>query len=142
FANPLKPGQMITPADTTMNTQYHQLKPGGDLAALTGLCKAIVALDDQAREAGDDAVVDHAFIEQHTHGFEAFCLHLRQVEWPAIEEASGLSRAAIESAAAVIGRSRRVLGIYGMGLTQHKSGVANVQMVANLLLLGGNIGKP
>ena len=142
FANPLKPGQMITPADTTMNTQYHQLKPGGDLAALTGLCKAIVALDDQAREAGDDAVVDHAFIEQHTHGFEAFCLHLRQVEWPAIEEASGLTRAAIESAAEVIGRSRRVIGIYGMGLTQHKAGVANVQMVANLLLLGGNIGKP
>ena len=29
-----------------------------------------------------------------------------------------------------------------MGLTQHKTGVANVQMVANLLLLGGHIGKP
>ena len=142
FANPQKPLQMVTPADTTMNTQYHQVKAGGDLAALTGLCKAIVALDDQAREAGDDAVIDHAFVQEHTHGFEDFCLHLRQVEWPAIEQASGLARAAIESAAAVIGRSKRVLGIYGMGLTQHKSGVANVQMVANLLLLGGNIGKP
>jgi molybdopterin-dependent oxidoreductase alpha subunit len=142
FANPQKPLQMVTPADTTMNTQYHQVKAGGDLAALTGLCKAIVALDDQAREAGDDAVIDHAFVEQHTHGFEAFCLHLRQVEWPDIEASSGLTRAAMESAAQVIGRSKRVLGVYGMGLTQHKSGVANVQMVANLLLLGGNIGKP
>jgi molybdopterin-dependent oxidoreductase alpha subunit len=142
FANPQRPLQMVTPADTTMSTQYHQVKAGGDLAALTGLCKAIVALDDQARETGDDAVIDHAFVEEHTHGFEDFCLHLRQVEWPAIEQASGLTRAAIESAAAVIGRSKRVVGIYGMGLTQHKSGVANVQMVANLLLLGGNIGKP
>jgi len=142
FANPQSPVQMLTPADTAMNTQYHQLKPGGDLATLTGLCKAIVALDDAAREAGDDALIDHAFVAEHTHGFEDFCLHLRQVEWPAIEEASGLGRAAIESAAQVIGRSKRVLGIYGMGLTQHKSGVANVQMVANLLLLGGNIGKP
>ncbi len=29
-----------------------------------------------------------------------------------------------------------------MGLTQHKQGVQNVQMLANLLLLRGNIGKP
>jgi len=142
FANPQKPLQMVTPAETAMHTQYHQLKPGGDLATLTGLCKAVVALDDAAREAGDDAVVDHAFIEEHTHGFQAFCEHLRSVEWPAIEEASGLARAAIESAAAVIARSKRVIGVYGMGLTQHKTGVANVQMVANLLLLGGHIGKP
>ena len=142
FANPQSPVQMLTPADTAMNTQYHQLKPGGDLATLTGLCKAIVALDDQAREDHDDAVIDHAFIEQHTAGFQAFCEHLRGVEWPAIEETSGLTRAAIESAASVIARSKRVIGVYGMGLTQHKTGVANVQMVANLLLLGGNIGKP
>jgi len=142
FANPQSPVEMLTPADTPMNTQYHQVKPGGDLAALTGLCKAMVAMDDLARETGDDPVLDHAFIAEHTHGFEAFCLHLRQVEWPRIEEASGLARAAIEAAAAVIGRARRVMGVYGMGLTQHKTGVANVQMMANVLLLGGNIGKP
>ena len=142
FANPQSPLQMLTPADTTMNTQYHQVKAGGDLAALTGLCKALVALDDHARETGQDEVLDHAFIAKHTHGFEAFCLHLRQVEWPAIEQASGLARAAIESAAAVIGRAQRVIGLYGMGLTQHKTGVANVQMVANLLLLGGHMGVP
>ncbi|MFL6696180.1 MAG: FdhF/YdeP family oxidoreductase [Vitreoscilla sp.] len=142
FANPQSPLQMLTPADTAMNTQYHQVKAGGDLAALTGLCKALVALDDQARATGQDEVLDHAFIAQHTHGFEAFCLHLRQVEWPAIEQASGLTRAALESAAAVIGRAQRVIGLYGMGLTQHKTGVANVQMVANLLLLGGHMGVP
>jgi molybdopterin-dependent oxidoreductase alpha subunit len=142
FANPLSPVQMLSPADTTMNTQYHQLKPGGDLAALTGLCKALVALDDAARERGDDAVLDHAFIAEHTHGFEAFCLHLRQVEWPAIEAGSGLTRSALESAGAILARARRTIGVYGMGLTQHRTGVANVQMVANLLLLGGHIGKP
>jgi len=142
FANPQSPVQMLTPADTAMNTQYHQLKAGGDLAALSGLCKAIVAMDDRARADGDDAVIDHAFVSEHTHGFQAFCEHLREAEWPDIEAASGLERAAIESAATVIGRAKRVIGVYGMGLTQHRTGVANVQMVANLLLLGGNIGKP
>jgi anaerobic selenocysteine-containing dehydrogenase len=36
----------------------------------------------------------------------------------------------------------RVIGIYGMGLTQHRLGVDNVQMFVNLLLLRGNIGRP
>lgn len=34
------------------------------------------------------------------------------------------------------------MGIYGMGLTQHRKGVETVQMLVNLLLLRGNIGKP
>ena len=39
-------------------------------------------------------------------------------------------------------RRKAVIGIYGMGLTQHRTGVENVQMLVNLLLLRGNIGKP
>ena len=31
---------------------------------------------------------------------------------------------------------------YGMGVTQHRHGTENVQQIANLLLLRGNIGKP
>ena len=32
--------------------------------------------------------------------------------------------------------------LYGMGITQHREGVLAVQMLTNLMLLGGNIGKP
>jgi len=32
--------------------------------------------------------------------------------------------------------------VFGMGLTQHRNGVQNIQMLVNLLLLRGNIGKP
>ena len=39
-------------------------------------------------------------------------------------------------------QAERVIGIYGMGLTQHLKGVENVQMLVNLLLLRGNIGRP
>ena len=59
-----------------------------------------------------------------------------------LEHHSGLSRAAIEAAAAVYAQANAVIGIYGMGLTQHRTGVENVQMLINLLLLRGNIGKP
>ena len=39
-------------------------------------------------------------------------------------------------------RVKACLGIYGMGVTQQTQGVQNVQMICNLLLLRGNIGKP
>jgi len=62
--------------------------------------------------------------------------------WPEIEQRSGLTRGAIQSAAAVYARCGAVMGIYGMGVTQHRHGVETVQMLVNLLLLRGNIGKP
>jgi len=142
FANPQSPTQMLTPADTTMSTQHHQLKAGGDLAAISGLCKALVERDDAARTRGEPPVLDHAFIAQHTHGFHEFAVHLRQLAWADIEAGSGLAREDLESAAKVISRAKRLIAIYGMGLTQHREGVANVQMVANLCLLGGHIGVP
>ena len=33
------------------------------------------------------------------------------------------------------------IAVYGMGLTQHRLGVANVRMLMNLLLLRGNVGR-
>ncbi len=48
---------------------------------------------------------------------------------------SGLPREALVEAAEVYARSNAVIGIYGMGLTQHRAGVDNCKMLANLLLL-------
>lgn len=31
---------------------------------------------------------------------------------------------------------------YGMGITQHNKGTSNVRLIADLLLMRGNIGKP
>src|SRR5581483_11509186 len=36
FANPQSPVQMLTPDNTQISTQYHQLKTGGDTAAILG----------------------------------------------------------------------------------------------------------
>ena len=51
-------------------------------------------------------------------------------------------RSDMEEAAAIYARSNAVMGIYGMGLTQHKLGVTTIQTLVNLLLLRGNIGRP
>jgi len=142
FTNPQSPIEMATRSETEISTQYHQVKAGGDIAALTGMCKALFSADDEAQAVGRPRILDVAFIEEHTHGLDAFKAFCEGQDWAALEARSGLTRAAIESAAAVYGRARAVLGVYGMGLTQHRKGTESVQMLVNLMLLRGNVGRP
>lgn len=140
FANPQSPREMLTPAETQVSTQYLQVRNGGDLAALAGLCKALLEADHAAQQVGKPRVLDTAFLDEHTHGFEDFAACLQRISWRDITAESGLTQAELEQAAGTFARARAVIGIYGMGLTQQRQGVANVQMVSNLLLLGGHVG--
>ena len=142
FDNPQSPRDMLWPGHTAISTQYLQLRPGGDLAALSGLCKHLIEADDASLAEGRTRVLDAAFIAEHTQGFEAFADAMRRLGWDEIERESGLARDDLWQAAATYAGANRVLGIYGMGLTQHREGVLTIQMLSNLLLLRGNIGKP
>lgn len=142
FTNPQAPTEMLTGHETRISSSYLQVKVGGDIAALTGLCKTVIDADDLALATGAPRVIDAAFVEQHTQGYERFADAMRAASWPAIEAAGGLRRADLEHAAQVYMRSNAVIGVYGMGLTQHVKGVQNVRMLVNFLLLRGNIGKP
>lgn len=171
FKNPQSPSEMITQKETQIASVIHQVRSGGDIALLTGVCKALIEWDDELTAQGkahgtdrsalleqtqDDAgfsakaaaagaqnrrMLDHDFITMHTHGFEAFADYCRATTWLDIEQIAGLDRKAITSLAEAYAQSDRVMAIYGMGLTQHVAGVQNVQMLVNLLLLRGNIGK-
>ena len=81
FTDPQRPLQMITLSETKIATQYCLMKVGGDIPALTGVCKAVIALDDAAQAAGTERVLDVAFIEEHTHGFEPFAAYCREQSW-------------------------------------------------------------
>ncbi len=142
FTNPQSPLEMLSGSSTPISSQYHQIKVGGDKAALMGICKAVFALDDAAKEAGRKRILDLGFIAEHTHGLAKFEAAVRAAEWADIELRSGLTRNALEAAAAVYARAKAAMIAYGMGLTQQVGGVENVQMLVNLLLLRGNIGKP
>ena len=142
FANPQSPVEMLTPSQTQISTQYHQVKIGGDAAAIAGLCKLLIEWDDEAQRDGTQRVLDAAFIAEQTHGFEAFAESMRATTWEEIEHHSQLTRAALEAAARVYAQANAAMVLYGMGITQHRSGVHNVQMLSNLLLLRGNIGRP
>lgn len=136
FTNPQSPVEMATGSATSIADSHLQVRPGGDIAALTGLCKHILDLD---AEVG--GILDRTFIASDTEGFDTFAARMRATSWEDIERESGLPRAALQSVALLYTKSERVIGVYGMGLTQHVHGSQNVQMLVNLLLLRGNIGR-
>lgn len=142
FVNPQSPADMLTGHETKISDHYLQVKAGGDIAALMGLCKAVVEADDAALASGAARVLDAAFIAEHTTGFDAFVDGVRNTPWPQIEAHSGLAQAALREAAGVYMAADRVIGVYGMGLTQHVHGSLNIGMLVNFLMLRGNIGRP
>lgn len=137
FADPQSIVEMATFSSTNIASTYYQVRAGGDAAALKGIMKALLALDV---ERGD--VLDHAFIAEHTQGFDALAADLAATSWADIEAESGLRRADLEQVAEVYARSNAAMVTYGMGITQHNTGTANVKLIVDLLLLRGNFGKP
>jgi molybdopterin-dependent oxidoreductase alpha subunit len=137
FADPQNAIEMGTFGSTPIASTYYQLKVGADAAVLKGIMKALIEQDEVAND-----VLDHAFIAEHTNGFAAFAADLRATAWESIEAVSGFTRAQLVEVAAAYARSNATIITYGMGITQHCRGTANVQQIANLLLLKGNFGKP
>ncbi len=141
FVNPQNPLQMITDSPTRLSHLYLQVRPGGDIAALMGLCRHVLAVDAERTARGEESVLDRGFIAEHCKDFEAFREQALAVDWAEIERRSGLARADLEAAAEVYLGAKNTIGVYGMGLTQHVHGSQAIGMLVNLLLLKGNIGR-
>ena len=137
FADPQNVIEMATYSSTNIASTYFQVKAGGDAAALKGIAKALLQMDDDL-----DNVLDSAFIAEHTQNFPAFADDLRLTRWHDIERESGLTRDDLQHVAAAYAKSNATIVTYGMGITQHNKGTSNVRLIADLLLMRGNIGKP
>jgi molybdopterin-dependent oxidoreductase alpha subunit len=142
FADPQSALEMITFGGTKISEHFVQPKLGGDLALVKGMIKLVIEWDDQAKISAAERVVDVDFINQHTHDFERLAQDARNEDWAVIVEESGISQLQIEAVARIYVAGKAVISTWGMGITQHKHSVATVQMITNLMLLRGNIGKP
>ncbi len=140
FADPQSVIEMATFSSARIASTYLQPKVGGDAAALKGIMKALVEMDDAA--GPESTVLDHAFIAEHTQGFDELSANLRDTSWQDIEAASGLTEDALRRVAEAYAKSNATIVTYGMGITQHNTGTQNVHQIANLLLMRGNFGKP
>lgn len=142
FQDPQSPGEMVTNGSTHISNMFVQPKLGGDFALIKAIAKRLVELDDKAMAAGLSRVLDTDFIAEHTVGFHNFARDLRDESWHVLIEESGISREQIEELTLLYATSERVICTWGMGLTQHKNSVQAIQMLSNLMMMRGNIGKP
>ena len=104
---------------------------GGDIAFLSGVLKILVEND----------WIDFRFIDQHTSDFPALCAQLAALPWPALEAQAGLPRASMQQFAELIRDAKNAVLVWSMGITQHAFGADTVQMILNLALARGYIGR-
>lgn len=136
FRNPQRLTQMLGGV-TEIADHYLQIRPGGDMALLTGMVKRVLDLDE-----AEGGIIDRDFIAEHTTGFEDVAAHARAADWAEIEAHTGLARAVIEDLGTLYARAPATIAVYGMGLTQHVHGGKTLGALVNLLLMRGNIGRP
>lgn len=109
-------------------------KPGTDVALFNGL----------ARIALDEGLWDEAFVAERTEGFDAWRTSLAPYHPAYVASVTGIAEADLRLAARLFARPERGNSsmLWGMGITQHTRGTANVQAMVNLALVTGQIGKP
>ncbi|MEZ4529978.1 MAG: FdhF/YdeP family oxidoreductase [Thermomicrobiales bacterium] len=104
---------------------------GGDIAFLSGALKHIFEKD----------LVDHAFIAEHTSGFDELKASIDALSWTELESASGLSEKEMRAFGQLVGTARTAVFVWSMGITQHTTGVANVHAIVDLALTRGFVGR-
>ncbi len=130
FSVPKSPSSMLK-GGSEIASDYLQPRIGSDIALMKGIAKAVLEL----------GFADTGFIASHSSGFEDFKTDLDQLGWDEITSACGLTREEIEHVARRYGQAERVVFAWGMGMTHHIHGVANVEAIANLAMLRGMVGK-
>ncbi|MCR9201813.1 MAG: FdhF/YdeP family oxidoreductase [Planctomycetaceae bacterium] len=112
-------------------SDYFQPHIGGDFFWLLGVAKLLI-------ERGQH---DAAFIQQHTEGFDQLQELAAETDWDTITSRSGLKMADITSIADQYAAAKNVVIAWCMGITHHLHGTNNVQMIANVSLLRGMVGR-
>jgi len=119
---------MAKRADVWLN-----LRPGTNIALLNGIAHVILKNGWENRE----------FIEKRTEGFEEFRDHILKNYPPSkVKKITGVSQERIIEAARLYSQANRAMIIYGLGVTEHRTGTENAMAIANLALTCGHIGRP
>jgi molybdopterin-dependent oxidoreductase alpha subunit len=116
---------------TDIADYWFPVSTGGDVAFLCGVLKILV----------QEGWVDQKFIAQHTTGFEELTAFLKGLEFDPLEARCGLSRANMLEFAELIRDASTAVLVWSMGITQHAFGGDAVQMILNLGLVKGFVGR-
>ena len=120
----------ITPIARTCDL-FLPVKPGRDIALFNGILHLMIEND----------WLDHAFIEQHTVGFEAVAEHVHEWNPKKTAEVTGISERSIHQAAELWGEAESSFLLHARGIEHHSHGVQNCLGAINMVLASGRIGR-
>ncbi|MBY0279284.1 molybdopterin oxidoreductase family protein [Candidatus Binatia bacterium] len=121
----------LTPIARTADL-YLPVRPGRDSALLNAILNVVI------RRGG----VDHAFVAQHTSGFDEVLRTVERYTPETVAREVGIPAARIVEAAEMWVQAPRTFLLHARGIEHHTKGVENVLACINLVLATGKIGKP
>lgn len=132
FHNPQTPKGVVG-GGTDMADDFLQIRLGGDQALLMAVAQILLQ---------DESVVDRAFIDEYTAGFDEYAAHVKGLDLAELVAATGLTEPEVRGLAARFAASSKTIVCWAMGITQHKHSVATIREIVNVLLIQGNLGRP
>ncbi|MCP5083457.1 MAG: formate dehydrogenase subunit alpha [Alphaproteobacteria bacterium] len=105
---------------------------GTNVAVLNGLAHIIIK----------EGLANEDFIAERTENWQNYVEALERYTPEHVEEVTGVPRDRLKQAALIYGKAARGMLLWGMGITQHLTGVDGALAMANLSLLSGHVGKP
>ncbi|MEI6148921.1 MAG: formate dehydrogenase subunit alpha [bacterium] len=123
------------PRDTWMAKRAHihiKHRPGTDNMLINAMMHHILTL----------GIHDQAFVAERCEQFEALRENVRACSPEAAAEVCGVDADLIRRAAEGYAKGTPSAIFYTLGITEHTCGTENVQNLANLAMLCGQIGKP
>lgn len=109
-----------------------QPRPGTNVALLNMFCHYLIKLD----------YVDQDFVKSRTEGYEAFREQVMAQDMANMERITGVSREEVKLAAQIYGSADRAMAFHGLGITEHYQGSRAIMLLADLIMMTGNIGRP
>jgi len=106
-------------------------RPGTNAAVMLGLAHVLHR----------DGFVDAGFVERRTVGFDALLELLPQYPPHVVEELTGIPSGDLERAAHIYGEASNACISWGLGVTEHKYGSEVVQLICNVALMTGKVGR-
>jgi molybdopterin-dependent oxidoreductase alpha subunit len=116
---------------TDVADYWFPVSTGGDIAFLYGVIKILV----------EQGWVDQQFIAAHTVDFDQLKAQVSRFDFAELEKLAGLSRSDMQEFAELIRDAKTAVLVWSMGITQHAFGADAVQMILNLGLLKGFVGR-
>ena len=117
---------------TAMMADIHlPVKPRSDIALLNGIAHVLI----------EEKLIDQAYIEAHTTGFDEFSAHVGEFTPRRVADLTGLSEEAILRTARLYGKAKAAFIGWTMGVNHSTQGAATVTAINNLSLITGNIGR-